>query len=146
MAQPSPVVKQNQIAIRCDRATGDNKGGVMICVQQNIRPSHTNTFVSNNIEAVCCTLLFPNGKAIQVGLLYRSPSASLPALITVLTAMLNHVSMFDIPCVIICAQKYACAICDMPRGSSAQQLGRLKGQGLSRCCSSMTTPLWVTSP
>ena len=26
--QPSPVVQSNQIAIRCDRASGDNKGGV----------------------------------------------------------------------------------------------------------------------
>ena len=39
--QPSPIVQNNQIAIRCDRASGDNKGGVMISVPQYIQPTNT---------------------------------------------------------------------------------------------------------
>ena len=40
-SEPSPVVQDNQIAIRCDRASGDNKGGVMISVPEDMQPTHT---------------------------------------------------------------------------------------------------------
>ena len=45
-SQPSPAVQDNQIAIRCDRASGDNKGGVMISVPQDMQPSCTRRFAS----------------------------------------------------------------------------------------------------
>ena len=38
--QPSPVVQSIQIAIRGDRASGDNKGGVMITVSECVQPIH----------------------------------------------------------------------------------------------------------
>ena len=52
-SQPSPVI---QIAIRCNRTSGDNKGGVTICVPQDMQPSQTCTIAFNGIEAV----LLPN--------------------------------------------------------------------------------------
>ena len=33
--EPSPVVHDNHTNIRCDRASGDNKGGVMISISDN---------------------------------------------------------------------------------------------------------------
>ena len=35
-SQPSPIVQNGQIAIRCDRMSGDNKGGVMISVPEEM--------------------------------------------------------------------------------------------------------------
>ena len=40
-SQPSPVLLDNQIDIRCDRITCDNKGGIMICVPSEMKPSNT---------------------------------------------------------------------------------------------------------
>ena len=92
-SQPSPVLQGNSIAIRCDRASGDNKGGVMISVPQDMQPSGTCTFTSNGIEAVCTTLLLPNASQIQIVLLYRSPSVPMEALISLLSRVLNHVTV-----------------------------------------------------
>ncbi len=96
-SQPSPVVQDNQIAIRCDRASGDNKGGVMISIPECMQPSSTQRYASNGIEAVSTTLL-ANNTPIQIALLYRSPSVPLQALTTILSTVLHHVSM---PCVIL---------------------------------------------
>ena len=35
-SDPSPILQNGQIAIRCDRASGDNKGGVMISVPDDM--------------------------------------------------------------------------------------------------------------
>ena len=84
-SQPSPLVKDNQIAITCNsRTSGDNKGGVMSCVPPDMQPSNTHTFASNGIEALCTTLLLPNATVLQIGLLYRSPTVSWSNLIAVL--------------------------------------------------------------
>jgi hypothetical protein len=34
--EPSPVVHNNHITIRCDRASGDNKGGVLISIPEDM--------------------------------------------------------------------------------------------------------------
>ena len=39
-SQPSPVLLDDQIDIRCDRDTCDNKGGVLICVPRQMNPTH----------------------------------------------------------------------------------------------------------
>ena len=100
-SQPSPIVQDNQIAIRCDRASGDNKGGVMISVSKHMQPSNTITFTSNGIEAISTTLLLPNANQMQLALLYRSPSVPFEALVGLLSRVLNHVTVSSIPCVIL---------------------------------------------
>ena len=97
-SEPSPVV---QIAIRCDRASGDNKGGVMISFPEDMQPTHTHRYVSNGIEAVSTTLLLLNNMPIQIALLYRSPSVPLQALTTLLSRVLNHVSLSSLPCILL---------------------------------------------
>ena len=99
-SEPSPIVQDNQIAIRCDRASGDNKGGVMISIPEDMQPTHTRRYASNGIEAVSTTLL-PDNTQIQVALLYRSPNIPLQALTNLLLTLLNHVSMSSLPCVIL---------------------------------------------
>ena len=53
----SPVLVDNQVDIRCERVTCENKGGVLICV-----PSQTNTqrFATKGIEAISTTIDIPN--------------------------------------------------------------------------------------
>lgn len=100
-SQPSPVVQENQVALRCDRALANQKGGVMISVPQSMQPAHTSTFTNNGIEAVTTTLLLPNACRLQVALVYRSPSVSLDAFLGALATVLNHVAMSDIPTVVL---------------------------------------------
>ena len=56
-SQPTPFVQMNQVAIRCDRATGDNKGGTMISVPQHMQPCHTQIFASSGIEVLVTALI-----------------------------------------------------------------------------------------
>ena len=99
--QPSPIVQSNQIAIRCDRASGDNKGGVMISVPQGIQATNTHRYASNGIEALSTTLLLANNTQIQIALLYRSPSIPLQTLTHLLSRVLNRISTSSLPCVIL---------------------------------------------
>ena len=100
-SQQTPVVQNNQVAMRCDRASGDNKGGTMISVPQYMQPCHTQRFASNGIEVIITTLSLPNAKSLQIALLYRSPSFPMQQLITMLTRILNYVSMSNTPTVIL---------------------------------------------
>ena len=92
VSQLSPIVQHDKIDIRCDRMTCESKGGVMICVPSQTKPSNTQKFASNGIESVCTTLTLPNGSHMQVALVYRSPSVSLAVLTTFLCRLLNQVS------------------------------------------------------
>ena len=58
-------------------------------------------FAANGIECVSCMLALPNFACIQIALVYRSPSVSRTAFITVLTRLLRHVSVSNAPCVIL---------------------------------------------
>ena len=100
-SQPSPVIHKNHTAIRCDRETQNNKGGVMISVDRDMKPTHIRRYASNSIEAVSITLQLPHNTQIQIALLYRSPSAPLLALTSLLSRVLNHVSMSCLPCIIL---------------------------------------------
>lgn len=96
---PSPVVQDNQIALRCDRASGV-KGGIMISVTQDMQPSSTHTITSNDIEAFISILLLPNASHFQT-VLYRSPSTSLQAFVSFLSPVLNHITMSGLPTIIL---------------------------------------------
>ena len=100
-SQPSPPISHDPHCIRCDRASGDNKGGVMICVSQDIQPTESHSFTSSGIEALCTTLLLPSGSLLQVGVLYRSPCTSLANLNAMLLKLLNHVTKSITPCIIM---------------------------------------------
>ena len=96
-SQPSPVLLDNQTDIRCDRISCENKGGVMIiCV-----PSHQR-FASNAIEAVSTILQLPHANnSVQIALVYRSPSVPQTSLIAMLNRLLRHVTLSNMPCVIL---------------------------------------------
>ena len=100
-SQPSPVLLDHQIDVRCDRITCDNKGGVMICFPSQMKPSNTQRFAVNGIEAVSVTLELSNGNNnnMQVAVLYRSPNVSKTTLMTVLSRLLRHISMCNTPIV-----------------------------------------------
>ena len=100
-SQPTPeVLNHNRTALRCDRATHNNKGGVMITVPQHMQPSQTQIFATNGIEAICSTFLLANATDLQVVVLYRSPSLSLEVFINFFTHMLTHLSLSQ-PCFIL---------------------------------------------
>ena len=92
-SQPSPSILDNQVTIRCDRQTGDNKGGAMICVPTHMQPCQTHSFTSNGIEVAYTTVTLPNtNHNMQIFVLYRSPRVPLQALMTILTRMLMYAS------------------------------------------------------
>jgi hypothetical protein len=100
-SQPSPVLLDNQIDIRCDRVTCENKGGVLLCVPSQMNPSNVQRFATNGIEAVSATIQLPNADSIQIAVVYRSPSVPRATMVTVLTRLLRHVTLCNTPCVIL---------------------------------------------
>ena len=54
--QPTPVLLDDHIDIRCDRVTSENKVGVLICVPSHISPTNVHRFVTSGIEAVSATV------------------------------------------------------------------------------------------
>ena len=95
-----PYSANNQITIRCDRASGDNKGGVMISLPQYIQPTNTYRYPSNGIEALS-TILLTNNTQIQITLLYRSPSIPLQTFTDLLSRVLNRISTSSLPTIIL---------------------------------------------
>ena len=98
--QKSPLL-QNQLGIRCDRASSDSRGGTMISILQEMHFCRTQTFTSNGIEVVITTLVLPNLKCLQIALLYRSPSVPAQQLIVMLTRILNYTSESNVPTIIL---------------------------------------------
>ena len=80
----------NHKTLRSDRIFHNNKGGVLISVDQRFTPSDTVTFSNYGIEGIITKLEFPNGVAVRVVLLYRSPSTSLSQFENVLQALLSQ--------------------------------------------------------
>ena len=101
MTQPSPLIAHTPHCIRCDRASGDNKGGVMICVSQDIQLTESHSFTASGIEALCTSLVLPNSSILHVGVLYRSPNASLANLNAILSKVLHRASNSITPCIIV---------------------------------------------
>lgn len=101
VSQASPSILSEQMVIRCDRQTGNNKGGTMICVPRYMQPSRTCTFTSNSIEVACTTLTLNSTNQIQIFLLYRSLNVPLQALRTTMSRVLIHASNTDMPTLIL---------------------------------------------
>ena len=100
--QSSPVLLNNQIDIRCNRITGENKGGVLICVPNHMNPCNAQRYATNGIEAVSVTLQLPNvNHSIQIALVYRSPNVSQTSLTVVRTRLLQHVTPCNTSCIIL---------------------------------------------
>ena len=67
-SQASPNILNHQVAARCDRMTGDNKGGAMIYSDMQI--CNTCPFTSPGIEVACTTVTLPNADQMQICLNY----------------------------------------------------------------------------
>ena len=100
-SQPSPRILNDRIVIRCDRQSGNSKGGSMLCVPRCMQPSQTCTILANSIEVACSKLTLPNANQMQIFVLYRSPNAPLQTLLTTLCRVLVYASEADIPTVIL---------------------------------------------
>ena len=64
-SQPSPVLLDDQIDIRCDRMSCANKGGVLICVASPMDPFSVQIFATTGIEAVSATVQLPNADKMK---------------------------------------------------------------------------------
>ena len=67
-SQASPNILSHQVAARCDRQTGDNKGGAMIYSDMQI--CNTCSFTSPGIEVACSTVTLPNANQMQILVLF----------------------------------------------------------------------------
>lgn len=99
-AQPSPVIKANHVVLRCDRVMNDHKGGTMLSVPSNMQPSRSATVVSYGMESVV-TILNINGKKLQVAVVYKSPSVSVPHFVQWMTRLLQYVSTAGIATIVL---------------------------------------------
>ena len=59
-SQASPNILSHQVAARCNKQTGDNKGGTMICISSDMQTCHAYSFTSPSIEVACITVTLPN--------------------------------------------------------------------------------------
>ena len=100
-SQPSPCIKEGHIVLRCDRVSGNSKGGVLMSVLSAMEPSHINTFTTHGMEVRTTRLFLHNTKYIQIALLYRPPSVPLVSFTNVLTMLMNHMSSYNLPTVIM---------------------------------------------
>ena len=95
----SPVILDNHQAIRSNRTSGDNKGGVLISTPANMQASNETEFSSSGvlIEALSTTLSLPNGCSIRLTVVYRSPSVSIDNLLCMMSGLLHHLESYDMP-------------------------------------------------
>ena len=100
-AQPTPLLLDDQIDVRCDRMTNENRGGVLICVPSQFNSSNAHRSANTGIEAVSATIQLPNSENLQIAVVYRSPSVSQAMIATLLTRLLRHVTVCAVPCVIL---------------------------------------------
>ena len=91
-SQPSPVLLDDQIDIRCDRVTCETKGGVLICVPRQTNPTNVQRFATHGIEALSTTIHIQNLCKMQIAVVYRSPRILQATLITILHRLLRHVT------------------------------------------------------
>ena len=90
-SQPSPVLLDDQIDIRCDRVTCE--GGVLMCVPSQMKPSNTHRFATKGIEAVSATVQMTHEDSMQIAVVYRSPSTPQAVMLTLLSRLLRHLSL-----------------------------------------------------
>ena len=101
--QASPTLHDDYAVLRCDRISGENRGGVMLSVHQSIIPTNvTNyTFSGIPIEALTTTLVLPNHKQLQVTVVYRSPSVSSNILMDIMSGILSQMAASDLPSIVL---------------------------------------------
>ena len=69
-------------------------------VPSTMQPSHISTFTSHGIE-VLATRLCVHNTDIQIALLYRPPSVPIATFVTVLTTIVAHMSLSNLPTIIL---------------------------------------------
>jgi hypothetical protein len=79
---PSPSLKAGHDVFRCDRSTGNHKGGVLLSAPKCYYPIQTQTSNSSTIECVSVELTLPSGYNLIILVVYRPPSLSLDAFLT----------------------------------------------------------------
>ena len=64
--QTSPALLDSHTVLRCDRASGENRGGVVLSVHQSMVPTSVTNYTLSGIpiEAISATLLLPNHKSL----------------------------------------------------------------------------------
>ena len=98
----TPIICGNYRSIRSDRASGDNKGGVLISLSDNIETSDEKITLGNvAIEALLTVLTLPTGQSIHLTLVYRSPSVSVDNLLDAMYCILSHSQTFDMPSIVL---------------------------------------------
>ena len=100
-SQPSPCIREGHVVLRCDRVSGNSKGGVLMSVPSSMQPSHNSTFTSHGVEGLTTRLLLPNMEYIQIALLYRPPSVPIATFVTMLTTLVTRMSMYSLRTIIL---------------------------------------------
>ena len=106
----------------------------MICCPQSMEPSQTHDFACNGIEVVSATSVLPNASHVHIVLVYRSPSVPLQTLITFLSQVLDRVSVFSIPSVVLGDFNE-----NVLSGSDSQLIDLMSSYGYSQLVQSPTT-------
>ena len=139
-SQLSPVLLDDQIDIRCDRVSCENKGGVLICVPSQMNPSNVQRFATSGIDAVSATIQLPHASNRQVAVVYRLPSVPQETFIPVLTRLLRRVTLCNTPCVILgdfnddILHRQNSAILTLTSSFSFQQLVQYPTTAQGRAC------------
>ena len=100
LSQPSPRIRDGHVVLRCDRVSGNSKGGVLMSVPSNMQPSHTSTYTSHGIEGLT-TRLYVHNTDIQIALLYRPPSVPTATFTTVINTLVTCMSLYNLPTIIL---------------------------------------------
>ena len=101
-SQSSPCIKDDHVVLRCDRLSGNSKGGVLMSVPSAMQPSHTNILTSHGIEGLTTRLCVHNTDIhVQITLLYRPPSVPTATFVTVLTTIVAQMSLSNLPTIIL---------------------------------------------
>ena len=85
--QDVPEMFNGHINVRCDRIASNNKGGVLMSINNTFHPFNTFKFSRGGIESLATSIVFANGEIVQIVLIYRSPNTPFPFFVN----MLNHI-------------------------------------------------------
>ncbi len=91
----------SHVILRCDRISPNNKGCVLISVDECLNPHQTTTVNNTGVEGLITKLLLPNSRHIQLVLLYRAPNTSIDSFVNVLTSILSRVQVHGVPTIVM---------------------------------------------
>ena len=88
----TPCIRGNNQAIRADRTSGDNKGGVLVTLSDNVQVVDSSDVSLEGIamEVLCTALRLPSGQCILLTVFYRSPSVSFNVLVETMMEVLSY--------------------------------------------------------